>query len=76
MTKPKTDPLTAAVTVIQGPVLFLKPAKDRRVRKPSGELLDDAGENVAVEADWPFWLRRLADEDVTAAEPIFAGDDE
>jgi hypothetical protein len=45
----------------------LKPAPDRRVRHPDGRLLDAEGEPVP--AGDPYWLRRLADEDVMVVEP-------
>lgn len=40
----------------------VKPAPDRRVRWPDGRLLDVQGE--AVPSADPYWIRRLADEDV------------
>lgn len=46
---------------------FVKPAPDRKVRWPDGRLLDADGE--AVPANDPFWLRRIADEDVELASP-------
>ena len=50
--------------------LELKPAPDRRVRKPGGTLLDAGGERVP---DTAYWQRRLADEDVVAAAPAKKG---
>lgn len=46
--------------------LFLKPAEGRRVRRPEGPLLDDAGELVSPS---PYWDRKLIDEDVVEAQP-------
>lgn len=50
-------------------VLYLKPAAGRRVRKPDGALLREAGERVERSS---YWLRRLGDGDVepTSADAI------
>lgn len=47
----------------------VRPAVDRRVRKPDGSLLDEQGESVVWSS---FWLRRHRDGDVEVvadAEP-------
>lgn len=44
----------------------LKPAPDRRVRTPDGELLAVEGEDLAMTT---FWRRRLDAGDVVPAEP-------
>ncbi len=49
----------------QGDRPCLRPAADRRVRKPDGALLPDAGELVAMTA---YWARRIADGDVESAD--------
>ena len=51
-------------------VLHIAPTKDRQVRKPDGAALPTAGENVNVDADQSYWLRRLNDGDIVAAPAI------
>lgn len=46
-------------------LLRVKPAPDRRVRKPDGSLLDPSGETVPRDA---YWTRRLADGDAVEIE--------
>lgn len=43
----------------------VKPAPDRRVRKPEGVLLEEAGETVERSS---YWMRRLRDGDVVQVE--------
>lgn len=43
----------------------VKPAPDRRVRKPDGALLDAAGETVERSS---YWMRRLQAGDVVQVE--------
>lgn len=43
----------------------VKPAPDRRVRKPDGALLEEAGESVERSS---YWMRRLRDGDVVQVE--------
>jgi hypothetical protein len=43
----------------------VKPAPDRRVRKPDGVLLEEAGETVERSS---YWMRRLRDGDVVQVE--------
>ena len=44
---------------------LIKPAPGRRVRKPDGSLLAEAGEVQAVDT---YWTRRLAEGDVVEIE--------
>ncbi|MDU7778699.1 MAG: DUF2635 domain-containing protein [Aeromonas caviae] len=46
--------------------LTLKPKPGLTVRKPDGNKLAEAGETVSRNS---FWLRRLADGDVTEVKP-------
>lgn len=50
-------------------MITIKPAPDRRARHENGRLLAAGGEMVARS---PYWLRRLADEDVVATGQIEA----
>lgn len=45
--------------------IYLKPAEGRRVRKPDGSLLSDAGELVD---NTPYWIRRVNAGDVVEAK--------
>lgn len=65
----------AATLLLRGPRVFLVPAEGRRVRKPGGAPLAEAGEAIDVDADWVFWARRASDGDVIVGEdPIETGD--
>jgi hypothetical protein len=47
-------------------MIDLRPVSGRRVRKPDGDLLAEAGETVTEDS---FWRRRLRDGDVVAISP-------
>lgn len=66
MNKSKTVPFEAEplAVLLRGPLVGLAPAQDRRVRKPGGSVLPEAGELVDVDADWAYWARRFSDGDV------------
>jgi len=48
-------------------IIRLKPAEGRRVRKPDGSLLAEAGEEVTHA---PFWIRRLDAGDVEIVDAV------
>lgn len=59
-----TDTPEPLPLIMRGPIVCLAPAFERRVRKPDGSVLADAGEPVNIDADWTFWARRFSDGDV------------